>query len=211
MIITKYDHACFAVEHTNEILVVDPGAFSSDFVSSPNISVIVITHAHADHFDLDQLAAIFADTPYAVLVAPQAIIDAVPDRSGIAISAGDQLNVGAFDLVFYGGQHAEIHSSIPSISNVGVLINQMIYYPGDSFALPDQSIDVLALPAAAPWAKVSEIIDFLIAVKPRLAFPTHDAILSPTGQAVVDAMLLKKAQSINCIYQRIDAHPLEVA
>ncbi len=211
MIITKYDHACFAVEHANEVLIVDPGAFSRNFVPSSNITAVVITHAHADHFDPDQLAAIFADNPYAVLVAPQAIIDAMPDRSGLAVSAGDQLSVGAFDLVFYGGQHAEIHSSIPPIANVGVLINQKIYYPGDSFALPDRPVDVLALPAAAPWAKVSEIIDFLVAVKPRLAFPTHDAILSPTGQAVVDAMLLKKAQTINCTYQRIDAHPLEVA
>jgi len=33
------------------------------------------------------------------------------------------------------------------------MINNLIYHPGDSFALPRKPVDVLALPAAATLAK----------------------------------------------------------
>ena len=39
-------------------------------------------------------------------------------------------------------------------------------------------MEVLGLPTAAPWLKLSEAVDLLRAVRPRLAFPVHDAVLS---------------------------------
>jgi L-ascorbate metabolism protein UlaG (beta-lactamase superfamily) len=211
MIITKYKHACFTVELNNEVLVVDPGVFSDDFVPSANITSIVITHEHADHFDPDQLADIFAVNPEAVVISTQAIVNKVSTRPNRAVQPGDKIEIGAFTLQFFGGEHAVIHSSLPIIANLGVLINHTLYYPGDSFSLPDQAIDTLAIPAAAPWAKVGEVIDFLLEVKPRFAFPTHDAILSETGQAMTDQMLSNKAQAAGITYRRIDDQPLEVA
>ena len=122
---------------------------------------------------------------------------------GKTISLDTQLNVGSFTLKFFGGTHALIHSSIPQIVNFGVLINEKLYYPGDSFALPDQAVDTLALPAAAPWMKLGEAMDFLEKVKPRLAFPTHDALLSKVGKTMVDSHLNNIAQNNGGTYQRI--------
>jgi hypothetical protein len=39
-------------------------------------------------------------------------------------------------MTFHGGRHSVIHSSIPVIDNVGVLVNDAFYYPGDSYAVP---------------------------------------------------------------------------
>jgi L-ascorbate metabolism protein UlaG (beta-lactamase superfamily) len=39
-------------------------------------------------------------------------------------------------------------------------------------------VDVLGLPTGAPWLKLSEAIDFLRVVKPRLAVPIHEAVLA---------------------------------
>jgi hypothetical protein len=74
-----------------------------------------------------------------------------------------------------------IHSSIPVIDNVGVLINDELFYPGDSFTVPDVEVGTLAAPAGAPWSKISEAIDYVLAVKPRRAFSTHQALLSVVG------------------------------
>ncbi len=52
------------------------------------------------------------------------------------------------------------------------------YHPGDSFFVPEQRIDVLALPTAAPWLKAGEVVDYLRAVSPRLAIPVHEALLA---------------------------------
>ncbi len=63
-------------------------------------------------------------------------------------------------------------------SNVGFMIAGRLFYPGDALTLPEKPVEVLALPAAAPWAKLSEIVDYAIAVKPTVAFPVHDSILA---------------------------------
>ena len=56
MKLTKYEHACFTVEDTSgNVLVVDPGSFSKNFVVPNNVVGIVITHEHADHFNTDIL------------------------------------------------------------------------------------------------------------------------------------------------------------
>jgi hypothetical protein len=39
-------------------------------------------------------------------------------------------------------------------------------------------VDLLLLPTAAPWLKVSEAVDYLRAVAPALAVPIHQAILA---------------------------------
>ena len=43
---------------------------------------------------------------------------------------------------------------------------------------------VLALPAGAPWMKLSEGVDFLRAVKPRLAFPIHEAVVAEAARGI---------------------------
>jgi L-ascorbate metabolism protein UlaG (beta-lactamase superfamily) len=169
-----------------------------------NIVAIVITHEHADHFDSDLLASIYDKNPDSVLISLKSVTQEMPDHKSQAVTAGDVVTVGPFDLEFFGGTHAEIHPDIPLIDNLGVLINQKLYYPGDSFALPNKPIDVLALPVSAPWLKISETIEFLIAVKPRLVFPTHDAILSPSGKGIADRLVPIFAEKLGTSYTRLD-------
>ena len=71
-----------------------------------------------------------------------------------------------------------------------MLVNDALYYAGDSFAVPDGvSVDVLAAPAGAPWMKIAESMDYVMAVKPRRAFPTHEMVLSRAGKDLSNARL----------------------
>ena len=47
------------------------------------------------------------------------------------------------DNLAISGEHAVIHSSIPVIDNVGVLVNDTVYYPGDSLFVPEVSFELL--------------------------------------------------------------------
>ena len=204
MELVKYNHACFTVEKDGQLLVVDPGNFSDDFIAPANVVAVIITHEHADHFDHEQIAAIVDKNPEAVIVAHPSITSQIEVFTTHSALPGTKLRVGPFDLLFYGGQHAVIHDDIPVIPNLGVLVNDLLYYPGDSFVLPDgASIDTLALPVAGPWMKLSEAMDFLVAAGPRLAFPTHDALLSGAGKSVADRLLGGVAAKHNIEYQRI--------
>jgi len=98
----------------------------------------------------------------------------------------------------------------PIIPNLGVFINGRIYYPGDSFAMPGtRDIEILALPVGAPWLKISEVVNFLRQAKPKITFPTHDAVLSEFGKALPDRMLPEIAQQVGSKYQRL-VEPLEI-
>ena len=99
------------------------------------------------------------------------------------VAPGDTVEIEPFALRFFGGEHAVIHSSIPVIDNVGVLVNNTLYYPGDSlFIQEDIEVDTLATPAGAPWVKIGEIMDFVLAVAPKRSFPMHDMTLSQAGK-----------------------------
>lgn len=210
MKLTKYEHACFTVEDAGKLLVVDPGGWTTDFTVTNNIAAIVITHEHADHFDPDILAKIYGKNPNSVLISLESIIKKMPDHATKAVKPGDKVTIGPFNLEFFGGKHALIHDTYPIIGNIGVMINDTVYYPGDSFTLPNKPVDVLAIPAAAPWLKISESIDFLNTIKPLLVFPTHDAILSEPGQQMIDRMLSQTAESSTVAYERINGKTIEV-
>ena len=109
------------------------------------------------------------------------------------MSTIENLNVVSaepFTLRLFGGRHAVIHESIPVVDNVGVLVNDAFYYPGDSYALPDgAAVDLLAAPVGAPWLKIGEAMDFVLAVAPRRAFGTHDMTLSVIGREMGRARL----------------------
>lgn len=204
MKLTKYRHACFTVEENGKMLVVDPGAFSTDFIAPENVVAVVVTHEHPDHFDPERVAEIMDKNPSAVILAPHSISDKLEAFNHQSASAGETVNPSPFSLIFHGGQHATIHAGVPTIENIGVMINDLIYYPGDSFVLPGQPVDTLLLPASAPWMKISEAINFFGAVRPRLAIPTHDAILSLEGQEITDRLLGGAAQTIGSEYKRLE-------
>lgn len=204
MKLTKYEHACFTVEKDDKLLVVDPGGWTTDLGAPENVVAIVVTHEHPDHFDVNALGAIIGHNPDAVIYAHEDIVRQLGDTlPNCAVVAGEGIEAGPFRLEFYGGEHAVIHTDMPVAANLGVMVNASLYYPGDSFALPERSVDTLALPVSAPWMKASEAFDFLMVVKPRLAFPTHDAILSDTGKSLADRMMPIFAEKAGATYQRL--------
>lgn len=210
MEITKFEHACVTVTKEGKTIVIDPGQLTTDFVVPENVIAIIITHSHADHFDLDTIEAIMARNNGALILAPADITAQLADYDTRTVNAGDSFSHEEIEFDFYGGTHAQIHSTIQAPANVGVMIDERFYYPGDSFAVPEKSVDILALPVAAPWLKISESIDFLAAVAPREAFPTHDAILSVAGQTIVDRMVSASAEQAGIIYERLDGQTKEL-
>jgi L-ascorbate metabolism protein UlaG (beta-lactamase superfamily) len=203
MKLTKYEHACFTVEHDDALLVIDPGNLTTDLIPPQNVVGVVITHGHADHFDPELLASIIDKNPDALIVTNVEVASSIEAFQTKIVHPGDHLELGPFRLQFFGGQHARIHDSIPPNANIAVLINDLVYYPGDSFTLPGTSVDTLAIPVSAPWMKLSEAIDFLSIIKPRQAFPTHDAILSNPGKDIADRLLSSAAQSQGIAYTRL--------
>ena len=191
MNITKYEHACVVIEEQGKKLVIDPGQFTTSLTDFSNIVAVVVTHLHSDHLDPQKLQAIFAANPEARFFGTAEVAKEVPNVPFTAVTGGTAETVAPFKLAFYGEQHAQIHASIPPVQNVGVLVNDAFYYPGDSFTLPGVPVKVLALPIAAPWAKAGESVDFLLSVRPHYVFPTHNGVLSDMGHSIAGFTLTR--------------------
>lgn len=190
MRLTKLEHACLVLEDSGKTLIVDPGSFTTPLVGTNNVVAIVITHEHGDHWTDDQLKRILDRNPDARIFGPAGVAAAATDFDVTVVADGDQIEVEPFTVRFFGSKHAVIHSSFPIVDNVGVLINDVLYYPGDSFTIPEGiEVNTLAVPAGAPWLKIGEVIDYVTAVKPRKSFPTHEMVLSVAGKTMSNARI----------------------
>ena len=182
MRVTKHEHACLRLELQNRTLLIDPGSFTLPIEEIRDLAAIVLTHEHPDHWTPEHLTRLRRTFPDVPVYGPAGLADAAAGYDVQVVSPGDTVDVQPFSLSFHGGRHAVIHESIPVIDNVGVLVNDALYYPGDSYAVPEGvEVQLLAAPAGAPWLKISEAMDFVLAVAPRRAFGTHDMTLSRIG------------------------------
>ncbi len=186
MRITKYEHACFVAQIGEKKLVVDPGSFTVPLPDSTNVDAVVVTHEHGDHWTPEHLTRIREASPDVRFFAPAGVAAAASDFDFTVVKAGDRIDLGTFTLEFFGELHAQIHSSIPLVDNVGVLINGQVYYGGDSFTQGPSGVELLAVPASAPWLKIGEVMDYVAAAKPRRSFPTHEMINSVLGNGMAN-------------------------
>lgn len=183
MRLTKLEHAALRLDDSGATLLIDPGSFTNPIDDLSGVVGIVLTHEHADHWSPEHLDRILRVAPGTPVFAPAGVAAAASHYEITVVTPGDDVTVGPFSLRFFGGDHAVIHSSLPLVQNVGVLVNDELYYPGDSYAVPDGvAVDVLAAPLGAPWLTIGDAMDFVLAVEPRRAFGTHDMTLSVIGR-----------------------------
>jgi L-ascorbate metabolism protein UlaG (beta-lactamase superfamily) len=182
--IVHLGHSCVLVETGSARLLFDPGVFSTGFENLRDLDAILITHQHFDHLDVDRLPALVAANPSASLIVDPGSVEETA-KLGLAaeqVRPGDSLTLGGAAVNVVGGDHAVIHPDLPVPPNVGYVVEHgAFYHPGDSLFVPDQQVDVLALPTMAPWLKTMEAIDFLRAVGPRTAVPIHQGLLNERG------------------------------
>jgi len=184
MKLTKFEHATMVLDKGGSTLVIDPGAFTTPLTDLTGVVAIVITHEHADHWTTEQLQRILEKNPDARILGPAGVAAAATDLIVETVKHGDIVSIDPFTLQFFGEKHAVIHESIPIVDNVGVLVDNAFYYGGDSYTLPGVPVEMLAAPIGAPWLKIGDAMDYVLAVKPRHSLPVHDAPLSQIGKSM---------------------------
>lgn len=203
MRLTKFTHACVRLERDGAVLVIDPGAFTEP-AALDGADAVLITHEHMDHLDVDKLADALARRPAVTVHTHPEVIPKLSALDGVVqpVSSGEEFSAAGFRVRAYGGWHAEIHPDIPRVPNLGFLVEESVYHPGDSFDVPaGAQVETLFVPVSGPWLKLAESVEFVRAVAPRRAYALHDCLLSEIGGKIYDANLAKLA---GCDYQRLD-------
>jgi L-ascorbate metabolism protein UlaG (beta-lactamase superfamily) len=192
MKITKLEHACLDITIGGSRLIVDPGGWTSPLSSYEGITALVITHVHADHFDSEKVYAIVAANPDVQVFTTDQVASEITGGAVTIASVGEQYSAGDISLEFFGGQHAVIMEGYPPAGadhNFGVLINDTLYYPGDSLTPCPEPHSVLAIPSTAPWLKLIEAVSFMREDTANEVFPTHNNIVNENGENLLNSLL----------------------
>ena len=194
MKVTKHEHAFLQLELNGNEVLVDPGIYSPALPKTQNVVAITLSHVHDDHSFEPHLKQLVARHPGVKLFGPKEVAEKLSAFDITVCYHGDRHVIDGFTIDFLGYLHQEIHRSIPLVENLGVQINNL-YYPGDSYTIPETQVDVLACPSSAPWLKIGDVIDFLDAIKPKRSFATHNALLSEHGHTLNNSRISERTRA----------------
>jgi L-ascorbate metabolism protein UlaG (beta-lactamase superfamily) len=194
MKITKYTHACVRLEHGGRVLVIDPGTWSEPHVLI-DADAVLVTHEHTDHIDVLRLAGLGVPVFAPAGATITGLADLRVTLEITRVASGEEFTAAGFPVKAVGGRHAFIYNRQPDCANLGYIVDNSLYHPGDSVYVPEQPIETLLVPAQASWLKMTEAIDFVRAVKPERTFPIHDAQLNERGLSSVNGWLSEETDS----------------
>ncbi len=179
MKIKKIGHCCLFIQTENINILTDPGSFSEGQNDIKKIDVVLITHEHADHLHVESLKKVLENNPN-VLVLTNSGVGKILEEEGIGFQILEGRNIIEIKNVLleaFDSKHEEIFEEIGQVQNTGYFIDKKLFYPGDSYSNPGKEVDVLALPVAGPWCKISDSIRYALSLKPKKVFPVHDGQL----------------------------------
>jgi L-ascorbate metabolism protein UlaG (beta-lactamase superfamily) len=183
MLITKYGHCCLLIEHNSIRILTDPGVYSEQQNNILNIDIVLITHEHSDHLHIESLKKVLVNNPQATIITNSAVGEILKKDNIEFRIIEDGQSDKVCEILFegFGTSHAIMYPSFTPVQNTGYFIADKLFYPGDALTNPHRTVNILLLPVAGPWIKMSEAIDYAIALKPNICIPVHDGGLKTLG------------------------------
>ncbi|MDP4503021.1 MBL fold metallo-hydrolase [Nonomuraea turcica] len=201
MELTKYGHACVRLEKDGKVLVIDPGAFTEDPVLD-GADAVLITHQHFDHVDPGKLATAPPGVEIWTCEGVAGELSDVPVKVNV-VRHGDGFETAGFGVKVFGEWHAKNHPDWPIVQNVGFLVDDEVFYPGDALTVPEAEVPTLLVPTNAPWLKMAEMVEYLRTVRPARAYSTHDGLLNDNGLGLVDNWLRVESDKLGADIRRL--------
>jgi L-ascorbate metabolism protein UlaG (beta-lactamase superfamily) len=201
MKLTKFGHACWRLEKGDRTMVIDPGAFSGESLLD-GASSVLITHEHFDHVDVDLLKRAAPDLEIWTCQAVADTLTEVPAKVQV-VRDGDTFGTAGFGVKVIGEWHAPNHPDMPIVQNVGFLVDEEVFYPGDALTVPGVAVPTLLVPTNAPWMKALEMVEYLREVRPSRAYSTHDGLVNEIGHKLIDTWLGMESDNQKADMRRI--------
>lgn len=186
MKITKLGHCCLVIEINGRRFLTDPGAYTTEQNEVQNINCVVITHEHTDHLHIESLKTVLKNNPNAQVICNSSV-GKILDTEKInytKIADGETIEIDGIPITGHGVNHAPIYRDYEQVENTGYMFNNKLFCPGDAFYKPNTPVDILAFPVSAPWCSIADSVDYVLDVRPRVAFAVHDGNLKKTTGVV---------------------------
>lgn len=175
------------IEEKGTRILTDPGSYTDAQNNLKNLDVVLITHEHIDHFHVESVKKILENNPQVQIITNSAVNLLLEKEEIFGVQIVEDAQIFEYKGIKFGGfgkEHEEIYQERGKVMNTGYFISEKLYYPGDSFFVPNVKVDVLAMPVGGGWLRIRDAISFALNVNPRLVFPVHDIMYNDIGIAI---------------------------
>lgn len=173
MKVTRYAQSCLLIESANSRVLIDPGE-DPRVISKPDelgkLDAILITHEHADHFDaqlcikfLEQGIPVYANASTARLIKGKAKV----------VENAQEFQIGDLLIKTIELPHCLMPDGSEGPQNVGYLINNKFFHPGDGKEIKGLQVDNLALPIIGPDISIKDALSFAKEVSAKEVIAIH--------------------------------------
>ncbi|MBC8432889.1 MAG: MBL fold metallo-hydrolase [Desulfobacterales bacterium] len=180
--ITFIGHGTLMFNFGGKVIHVDPWSKLADYSQMPPADLILITHEHRDHFDVDAVNALRKSGT--VPVVTETCAKSV--KGGVIMKNGDIKSVEgleieavpAYNLVHMRSAGQPFHPKGIGNGYVVRFGDKRVYVAGDTENTPEmkqlKNIDVAFLPMNLPYTMTPEMVaDAAKAFKPAILYPYH--------------------------------------
>jgi L-ascorbate metabolism protein UlaG (beta-lactamase superfamily) len=193
MKITKLGHCALVLESDGVKILTDPGSFTIQAQGQvTGLDAVLITHEHQDHFHIDSVKVLLQKNPNAAIITNGGVGKLLKEQGiekVVIVGDGQSTDLKGMKIEGFGKDHAIIYDQMGLVENTGYMVAGKFYFPGDNFHNPGRPVDILALPVAGPWMKISEAINFAKEIKARAAFSVHDGMIVAPFRAFMSMVL----------------------
>ena len=183
--ITFIKHASLVLEYDDKVIHIDPVLRMGDYSKLPKADLIMITHAHGDHFDLNAIEKV--RKPSTKMVVTKKCMEAsehlenavIMDDHGEKTLDGLKIqSVPAYNIKHKRENGEPYH---PKGEGNGYIFNfggKRVYVAGDTENTPEmkalKNIDVAFLPMNLPYTMTSKMVAKAAkAISPKILYPYH--------------------------------------
>lgn len=198
--ISFFAHASVAIEYEGRYIYVDPVVAHADYASLPKADVILVTHSHYDHFDMEAIETIYTSETHILLdktsaegfqgncftMLPGATAEPFRDIKVEAVAA---YNTSEHQLQFHPKEREDCGYIITIDDAVRIYISGDTEPTDELRALKD--IDIAFICVNQPYTMTPEqAVEAVRAIKPKIYYPYHyGQVDEPTDVEALAEML----------------------
>jgi L-ascorbate metabolism protein UlaG (beta-lactamase superfamily) len=180
--ITFLGHGTLMLTFNERIIHVDPFSRVADYSKLPKADLVLITHEHRDHLDLDALALVRADETEVILTetcAKQVEGGIVMWNGDVHTAMGVTIEaVPAYNIVHKRENGDPFHPKGIGNGYIMTFGDKRVYVAGDTENIAEmkglQDIDIAFLPMNLPYTMTPEMVaDAATTIQPKILYPYH--------------------------------------
>jgi len=182
LVITFLGHGSLLFTFNDENIYVDPWSKVADYSKLPEADIVLVTHEHQDHLDLQALASVRTDKTVVVLTETCARqVD-----GGIVMRNGDVHKIGevqvdavpAYNVVHKRENGQPFHPQGVGNGYIMTFGDRRVYVAGDTEDIPEmeelRDIECAFLPMNLPYTMTPEMVaEAAKKFRPKVLYPYH--------------------------------------